>query len=252
MAFEKYVKLPGSERKPMPGAAKTGVPDPKESMHVTVVLRERPAHGKQPSLTELVASGGRVSRDEYAAQYGADPKDVKEVEKFAHAHGLKVGQVNLPARTVALTGSCSAFAKAFQVELATYQYEGRSLPWAHRRGQHSQRTQRRCCRRAWTRQPPQAKAHFRMATNASAAAATSYTALQIAQAYNFPTSVNGKGQTIAIIELGGGYTQSDLDTYFSVAGDFARAIGLGGFRRRRHQPTHGGHQRTRYGGDARH
>src|ERR1039458_8162059 len=96
MAFDKYVKLPGSERQPMPGAAKTGVLDPNEPMHVTVVLRERPAPAIQPSLAELVASGRRVSRDEYAAQYGADPKDVQEVEKFAHAHGLKVGQVNLP------------------------------------------------------------------------------------------------------------------------------------------------------------
>ena len=104
MAFDKYVKLPGSERQPVPGAAKTGVLDPNEPMHVTVVLRERPVSGSQPPLAELVASGGRVSRDEYAAKYGADPKDVEEVEKFAHAHGLKVGQVNLPARTVSLTG----------------------------------------------------------------------------------------------------------------------------------------------------
>ena len=45
--------------------------------------------------------------------------------------------------------------------------------------------------------------------------AASFTSLQIAKAYNFPTTVNGKGQTIGIIELGGGFTQSDLNTYFS-------------------------------------
>ena len=218
MAFEKYVKLPGSERKPMPGATKTGAPDPKETMHVTVVLRERAAHGKQPSLAELVANGGRVSREEYATQYGADPKDVKEVEKFAHAHGLKVGQVNLPARTVALTGSCSEFAKAFQVELATYQCEGKT--YRGRTGAVNIPTELSgvVVGVHGLDNRPQAEAHFRVATNASAAAATSYTALQIARAYNFPTSVNGKGQTIAIIELGGGYTQSDLNTYFSSLG----------------------------------
>src|SRR5450759_3353643 len=116
MAFDKYVKLPGSERQPMPGATKTGVLDPNEPMHVTVVLRERPAAENQPPLAELVASGRHISRDEYAARYGADPKDVEVVEKFAHAHGLKMGGASLPSRTVALTGSCSAFAKAFQVE----------------------------------------------------------------------------------------------------------------------------------------
>ncbi len=32
--------------------------------------------------------------------------------------------------------------------------------------------------------------------------------------YNFPTTGNGSGQTVAIIELGGGYRKADLDTYF--------------------------------------
>ena len=34
----------------------------------------------------------------------------------------------------------------------------------------------------------------------------------------FPAGANGQGQTIGIIELGGGYTQSDLDSYFSALG----------------------------------
>src|ERR1035438_5892955 len=209
MAFDKYVKLPGSERQPMPGAAKTGVLDPNEPMHVTVVLRERPAPANQPSLAELVATGGRLSRDEYAAQYGADPKDVQEVEKFANVHELKVGQVNLPARTVALTGSCSAFAKAFQVDLATYQYQGSA--YRGRTGAVNIPTELSDIVRGvhGLDNRPQAKTHFRMATDASAAAATSYTAVQIAHAYNFPPNVNGKGQTIAITELGGGYKSAD-------------------------------------------
>ena len=218
MAFDKYVKLPGSERKPMPGAAKSGTLDPNEPMQVTVVLRERPSHANEPSLDELVAGGKRVSRDQYAERYGADPKDVKEVEKFAHAHGLKVGRVDLPARTVALTGSCSALTKAFQVELAAYQYKGKT--YRLRTGAVNIPTELNgvVVGVHGLDNRPQATTHFRVATNASAAAATSYTALQVAKAYNFPTSVNGKGQTIAIIELGGGYTQSDLNTYFSSLG----------------------------------
>jgi len=65
---------------------------------------------------------------------------------------------------------------------------------------------------------PQAQAHFRVAVVDPAnpsATSTSYTPLQIAQAYNFPTTVNGAGETIGIIELGGGFTQSDLNIYFS-------------------------------------
>jgi len=44
------------------------------------------------------------------------------------------------------------------------------------------------------------------------------TAVQVASLYDFPAGTDGTGQTIAIIELGGGYTQSDLDMYFSGLG----------------------------------
>src|ERR1700690_2591119 len=124
MAFDKYVKLPGSERQPMPGATKTGSCDPNQLMQVTVVVRPRSAGKSQPSLADVVASGKRLSRDEYEARYGADPADVQKVQAFAAATGLAVSQVNLAARSVMLTGTCDAFAKAFQVSLATYEYKG--------------------------------------------------------------------------------------------------------------------------------
>jgi kumamolisin len=52
----------------------------------------------------------------------------------------------------------------------------------------------------------------------AAPTAVPLTALQVASLYNFPAGTDGTGQTIAIIELGGGYNQSDLDTYFSGLG----------------------------------
>ncbi len=42
-----------------------------------------------------------------------------------------------------------------------------------------------------------------------------FTIPEIAQLYDFPTELNGQGQTIGLIELGGGYSDSDLKTYFS-------------------------------------
>jgi kumamolisin len=52
----------------------------------------------------------------------------------------------------------------------------------------------------------------------AAPTAVPLTALQVASFYDFPAGTDGTGQTIAIIELGGGYNQSDLDTYFSGLG----------------------------------
>jgi kumamolisin len=41
------------------------------------------------------------------------------------------------------------------------------------------------------------------------------TAPQVASFYQFPAGTDGTGHTVAIIELGGGYTAGDLSTYFS-------------------------------------
>jgi kumamolisin len=49
----------------------------------------------------------------------------------------------------------------------------------------------------------------------AASAGVPLTALQVASLYDFPANTDGTGQTIALIELGGGYNASDLSTYFS-------------------------------------
>jgi kumamolisin len=62
---------------------------------------------------------------------------------------------------------------------------------------------------------PAAKPHLRMA---HAAAAAGLSPALVAQMYNFPPGARGAGQTIGIIELGGGYRAADLNTYFSGLG----------------------------------
>ena len=225
MASNEYVAIPGSEREPMPGATKSGPCEPTESLQVTVVLRPRPLGKNVKPLDALVASGERLTRSEYEARYGADTEDVKRVEAFAHGHSLTVSNVNLSARTLRLTGTAEACGKAFHVELGHYQcpeatYRGRTgsvyIPESLKGvivSVHGLDNR------------PQAQAHFRLAPNgqaaggsAEASTAVSYTPPQVAQLYDFPTGVNGQGQTIGIIELGGGYTQSDLNSYFSALG----------------------------------
>src|SRR5271169_4404974 len=218
MAFDKYVKLAGSVRKPVLGATESGPVDPNEVIRVTLTLRPRAAGRKQPSLDKLVASGQRITREQLAASYGADPADVQQVGAFAAAHGLSVAQVNLAARTVTLTGRTADFSKAFQVELACYEHAGRS--YRGRTGAISLPTELskivRSVHGLDDRAQARAQYRFKSAGQASPlAAGLSDTALQVAQAYSFPTAVNGAGQTIGIIELGGGFTQSDLATYFS-------------------------------------
>ena len=63
---------------------------------------------------------------------------------------------------------------------------------------------------------PQARAHFR--PRAAAAPGQTYPPNQVADIYQFPAGTTGAGQTIAVIELGGGFSTSDLDTYFGGLG----------------------------------
>ena len=66
---------------------------------------------------------------------------------------------------------------------------------------------------------PQAQPHFRSrGAGAAAAQGTSYQPNQVADIYKFPAGTTGAGQTIAVIELGGGFTTSDLDAYFGSLG----------------------------------
>ena len=65
---------------------------------------------------------------------------------------------------------------------------------------------------------PQAKPHFRTRGDAAAAQDTSYPPNHVADIYNFPAGTTGAGQTVAVIELGGGFTASDLDAYFASLG----------------------------------
>lgn len=216
MFSKKYKKIPGSERQPMPGATKSGTLDPNELMHVTVVLRPGSASKKQPSLEKLIAKGERLTREEYQARYGADPADVAQVAAFASQHGLAVAQVSSAARTVVLTGRTADFANAFQVSFEQCEYHGRTF--RQRTGAVNIPADLAGVVVAvhGLDNRPQAQTHFRIAgrsANANPSASVSYTPLQIASAYKFPSG-NGSGQTIGIIELGGGYTQSDLQTYF--------------------------------------
>jgi kumamolisin len=45
-------------------------------------------------------------------------------------------------------------------------------------------------------------------------ATAGFTVLEVGRLYNFPASLDGRGQTIGMIELGGGIQDSDLDPYF--------------------------------------
>jgi kumamolisin len=95
---------------------------------------------------------------------------------------------------------------------------------------------------------PAAKPHFQLKRRATpltgiftaADAPQPLTPLQVAQLYDFPTGLDGSGQCIAIIELGGGFVMSDLTAYFTSLGLSTPAVSavsvLGGSNAPTHDP----------------
>ncbi|MGH8182741.1 MAG: S53 family peptidase [Rhodanobacteraceae bacterium] len=181
-----------------------GACSPDEPLDVTLVLRRcRPLALPVPRLT----------RADFAAQYGADPADVERVRAFGAKHGMQELACDVACRTLHWRGSAKSLQQAFGVKLGRYEMAPGGASFIG-------------CNEAPTLpgpaviavlgldRRPVAHPHFRIA---QAQPAATYTPVQIGQLYDFPAG-DGSGQTIAIIELGGGYLQSDLDTYFSGLG----------------------------------
>jgi kumamolisin len=216
-----YTQLPGSERKPLPGALKAVPVHSDTEMSVTVLVRRPPVTSflEKASITSIK----HLSREEFEAAHGVDQKDVVKVKDFANDHGLFIETVNPAAGTILLTGPASAFSKAFDVELKHYKH-----PSFHYRG-----------RTGHIRIPndvsdiieavvgldnrPQLRPHFRILeetieSHRTHTSSKSYTPPQVAQLYHFPQNIDCSEQCIGIIELGGGYNPAEMKQYFSSLG----------------------------------
>lgn len=179
------------------------------TMEITVVLRRR---GAQPAPARWPAKPAE-SRTSFGDRFGADPADVERMRSFAHDHDLQETDCQLHRRSMRLRGSISALQKAFGVQLGRYEMaDGQQFTGCLHAPQPSQTLGPHVIAVLGLDQRPIAKAHFRLAKQQPS---QSFTPLQVGQLYEYPDGTDGSGQTIALIELGGGYQSSDLSTYFS-------------------------------------
>src|SRR5262249_49777377 len=121
--------VPGSNRQPLPNARLVGPANPNERVEVTIILRQRPSSGPSAvgqAAARAATTGESLSREEFAAIYGADPADAAKIEDFARTHTFEIREVSLPRRSVRRGGTGAAFSAAFDVQLNRYEYEGKS------------------------------------------------------------------------------------------------------------------------------
>lgn len=225
------VRLRGSLKRQLPkGVIRAEAPAGEFTVNVLV----RPKN-KKPSPDEQARLKPRdrqyLSRAEHAQMYGASPEDLKKVENFATSHGLRVVSSNAETRTVVLSGTAAAYAQAFGVQLVTcivgsrayrcrqdaiyipteldgvitgvFGLDNRQFARPHYR-----------VKRASMARPASTGAQAAAAVAPAPAVVPGFTPVEIAKLYNFPTPADGTGQTIAILELGGGFHPEELNTYF--------------------------------------
>lgn len=133
-----------------------------------------------------------LSPGEFDQWHGSDPTTIQNIAIYAQLHGLTVYEACTKQRHVIVEGDRGTIEAAFGHSIYASDIEAV----------------------LGLNPDPVIKPYMRPAT----AAVTPLTTAQVAQLYNFPAGLDGNGQTIALVELGGGYTQTDLDQYFTGVG----------------------------------
>lgn len=225
-----YVALPGSKRTLPPHSRQTGQIDKTEVASITIRVRSA---GNPDKLVKKVYELARLplgkrqylTRAELGAQHGAKQQDLDKIEHYALQHNLTVVYRNAAERSVVLRGRLDDLLAAFPADLQKYdhvsgRYRGRSA-------------------KIWVPQElkgivtgvfgldtgPKQRVHRRakLGTYTVRSGNNGVAATKFAKRYNFPeewktTKLDGAGQTIAIIELGGSFRSSDLKVFFKEIG----------------------------------
>ncbi len=203
--FGRRSTIHGSERDAMEGFdASSSVPDDRE-IDVTLVLRRR---------APLPTGGEPMSSAQLAERHGADPADAEAVREVVTGAGAEVVTEDMAGRRVKVRGTYAVLAPLFGVELR--EAKGERGSFRMRSGALTLPASIADSVVAVLGLDDRDQARTRVAY--AAATSTSYTPVQLGEIYRFPEGTDGSGQIVAIIELGGGYRQADLDTYFGKLG----------------------------------
>lgn len=267
---KKRTTIPGSEKKVLANAKVVGAVDPDERIEITLVLRPRGSGkaGTQPAKTAFLASMDAgatlpenrqyLSREDFAAERGADPDDIAQLEAFANGHHLTVIEASAAKRMIRLGGTVRDLTTAFQPTLKQGKLGSRRLrmrtggisvpdeladmivavlgfddrpaasPQCRFLDQPKAKSNRAAKLVSGAKKEGAKKAGGAVAAAAPAAASGAFTPPEVAKLYGFPAGLDGRGQCVAIIELndfdpqhkptGTGFALADLTAYFTSLG----------------------------------
>ena len=213
-----HVPIPGSEYVPLSGASAVSPVDPQSIIGVTIVVQSRrPApdlHSDREFAGRLPRQRQHLSREEFESRHGAHPDDLAQVERFAREHGFEIVETSAARHCVVLRGSAGDFSKVFRVDMNEYE---------HDRGRHRGTTGAihipkeldGCVETVLGLHNRPCALRHATGVGRKKVSRAPFVPGDVAQLYRFPRHADGKGQCIGVIELGGGYYKSDIESFFS-------------------------------------
>lgn len=206
----------------LPAGTEIGPSDPEKQMTVTVMVKSKATEKEIDDALNKITSGkmAPLTDAEFNARFGADEKALGRVLKFANSHGLKAVEVDPRSGRVELSGKTKDFNDAFKVSLKDYDDKDNGPFHSHNNAPSVPKgigkdidgvlgLDDRKIAEPHIVMPPPPEGGFQPRGLFSG-----YIPTQVAEAYNFPKESMGKGQSVAIIELGGGLDFKDNAQYY--------------------------------------
>jgi kumamolisin len=215
MANRTYKEFtPSHKPAPGPSCRRIGDVPPDERIEVSIYLKPR---DNERTTANGRANGRADARADLQSRRSAQhAADFKLIQAFANDHGLSVVSTEPAKRLIKLSGTAAQFQAAFQTALANYQ-EGKRT-FRGRSGALRLPEELHPVVESVLGLDSRPAAQPRLVFRPAAAVSDSFMPNNVARLYAFPTSVTGKGQCIALIELGGGFTPSDTTSAFGAMG----------------------------------
>ncbi|MBV8844171.1 MAG: S8 family serine peptidase [Bryobacterales bacterium] len=225
-----YVPLPGSRRVPLLNSRPAGPVNLKETASLTIRVR---SGGDMAALRKLVYEQAALppekrqylTREDLAKQQGARPADLDLIEQVAQKHDLMVVYRSEAERSIVLKGQLGDLLDAFPADVQMFHHSSGTYRGRHGEIQIPQSLEGIVTGIFGYDTRPKHRAPHRRKLLAAAGpgGGNGVAATDFAKRYNFPTQfqgakLDGTGQTIAIVELGGGFRTSDLKVFFQEIG----------------------------------
>lgn len=198
-----------------PKGKRVGPSDPEAEITVTVMVKSKASEQEIDSTLQKIAEGKQrpLNDKEFKDKFGADPAALAKVKDFAKDNGLKTDKADEVSGQVLLKGKVKDFCKAFDVKLDDYQ----NGPIVSRERSGNISVPKGMADDVkgvfGLENSTLATPHFKK-SNTTPRDNSSFMPQEVADLYKFPKESMGGGQSVGIIELGGGLDLQDNSKYY--------------------------------------